>query len=65
MYNERRLKLMSVLLTVFWTAAMVWWLGDYDPPHILIMTIGGALVGLSWYFSMRWFSRRYPKPPAA
>jgi hypothetical protein len=63
MYNERRLKLMSVLLAVFWTTAMVWWLGHSDPVRILLMTIGGALVGVCWYFSMRWFSRRYPRPP--
>jgi hypothetical protein len=59
MYNDRALKLGSIFLAAFWTAAMVWWSADYDPVHILIMAVCGAVFGLFWYWAMRWFFRRY------
>jgi hypothetical protein len=60
-YSEQRLKLGSVALAVFWTAAMIWWSGDYQPVPIIIMIVCGTLFGLFWYWAMRryfrWISR--------
>jgi UDP-N-acetylmuramyl pentapeptide phosphotransferase/UDP-N-acetylglucosamine-1-phosphate transferase len=49
-----RLKLGSVFFTVFWTGAMLWWSGAYQPANIVILSICGALAGYLWYRAMRW-----------
>ena len=38
-----RLKLCSVLFTVFWIAGMVWWSEAFAPANIIILSICGAL----------------------
>ncbi|WP_291849129.1 hypothetical protein [Bradyrhizobium sp.] len=53
-----RLKLGSIAFTIFWVGGMLWWSGIYDPAHVVILSICGALAGYFWYRAMLWSFRR-------
>jgi hypothetical protein len=57
MTARARLIVASIALAVFWTLVMIWSTGA-EPANIVIMSISGALVGLLWYFAMRWWMGR-------
>ena len=62
MDQNRRLKLSAIFFGVFWTAGMVWWTAAYDPAHVVILAVAGALAAWLWHWMMgkyfRWFEAR-------
>jgi hypothetical protein len=56
MNPERRLLLASIAFAVLWALGMIWW-SDRSPASIIIWLIGGVLIGVLWYYAMRWFMR--------
>ncbi len=49
-----RLKLCSVLFTVWWIGGMLWWSGAFEPANIIVLSVCGAVAGYLWYRAMRW-----------
>jgi hypothetical protein len=60
MNPEKRLLLASIAFAVLWTVGMIWW-SDRTPVSIIAWLIGGALIGVFWYYTMRWFMRWWEK----
>lgn len=56
--QQRRLVAGSIAFTVIWTAAMVWWSGDYRLSNIVMIGIAGAIVGALWFWWMKRFMLR-------
>jgi hypothetical protein len=56
MNPEKRLLLASIAFAVLWALGMIWW-SDRSPVSIIIWLIGGVLIGVLWYYAMRWFMR--------
>lgn len=52
-----RLKLASIAFAVLWTGWMLWSTDSFDWAGIVILSIAGALAGVSWYFAMRFAFR--------
>ena len=48
------LKAGAIILTVLWTAWMMWWSGSVSRVDLVILTLCGAVVGYLWYRAMRW-----------
>jgi len=47
------LKWSALVCAVLWSGWMVWWIGSFDLPTLVIFSIGGLLFGLGWYVAMR------------
>jgi len=58
MTHQTRLMLASIMFAVLWTAAMIGWTGT-ETANVIIFSIAGAVIGVLWYFAMRWFSAHY------
>jgi hypothetical protein len=52
------LKWGAIAFAVFWTVAMLWWMGATGPVEILIPAFCGALGSYGWYHAMRFAFRR-------
>jgi len=59
---DTRLVLSSILFAVLWTGFMIWWTGT-ETANVVILSIAGIVIGVVWYFAMRWFNRRLLRPP--
>ena len=46
----------SIAFAVLWTAFMIWWNG-VNTVNIVMLSIIGALIGVAWFFAMRWCMR--------
>jgi hypothetical protein len=57
MQMQSRLKLMTVIFAVLWTAGMVWWTAQYDAVHIALLAASGAVVGVLWHWGMSRYVR--------
>jgi hypothetical protein len=58
------LKWSAVFFTVFWTAGMLLWNGNYHPANVLFTALGGLTAGYLWYRFMCWFvvgRKRFPR----
>jgi hypothetical protein len=62
MKPSARLKLATVVFTIFWIAAMLWWSGSLERANIIVTTICGAVAGYGWYRFMRWQLSRSQLP---
>lgn len=62
MDQATRLKYSAIFFGVFWTIFMAWWSGSYEPAHLVILAVCGAIAALLWYWIMgryfRWIARR-------
>jgi hypothetical protein len=56
MSSEARLVPASIVFAVLWTVGMIFWSG-HDTVSIVILTVGGAVAGVMWFFLMRAFTR--------
>jgi hypothetical protein len=41
---------------VTWTLAMMWWTGP-SVAKVIIWSVAGAIIGVLWYFGMKWYFR--------
>jgi hypothetical protein len=57
------LKLRSVIFTVLWIAAMLWWDGPVDRANIILTSAFGVAAGYTWYRIMRRLLVRGKLPP--
>jgi len=48
------LKAGAIVLTLLWTAWIMWWSGSFSIASMVILTFCGAAVGYLWYRAMRW-----------
>ena len=49
------LELCALGFAIFWTAAMLWWTAPQSVASAVSLVIAGALVGIAWYWAMRWW----------
>jgi small-conductance mechanosensitive channel len=50
-----RLKLAALIFAILWTGWMMWWSAARQPADFVMISICGVLVGLVWYWSIRWY----------
>ena len=56
MDGANRLLPASIFFAVTWTLAMIWWTGP-SVAKVIVWSIGGAIIGVLWYFGMKWYFR--------
>ncbi|QPF93305.1 hypothetical protein [Bradyrhizobium commune] len=59
------LKAGAIVLTLLWTAWIMWWSGSFSGVSVVILASCGAAVGYLWYRAMRWQFERMgmlPRP---
>jgi hypothetical protein len=58
MSPKSQLMLASIAFAALWSAAMAWWMVDKDTPEMAILIAMGPMVGIAWYFGMKFVSQR-------
>jgi hypothetical protein len=53
----------AIILTLLWTAWMMWWSSSFSSPSVAILACCGAAVGYLWYRAMRWQFERMGMVP--
>ncbi len=53
----------AIILTLLWTAWMMWWSSSFSSPSVVILACCGAAVGYLWYRAMRWQFERMGMVP--
>jgi hypothetical protein len=55
---NRPLLAASILLAVFWTLGMYFWMLPEGASGVIVLIVAGILFGLFWYGAMGWWMRR-------
>jgi hypothetical protein len=53
MSPKRTLIILSIVMAVFWTLGMLWWLPPAATAGYVVQAAAGAIVGIIWYSGMR------------
>jgi hypothetical protein len=53
MSPRRTLIVLSIVMAVFWTIGMLWWLPPVATAGYVVQMVAGAIVGIIWYSGMR------------
>ncbi|ACA16411.1 hypothetical protein M446_1943 [Methylobacterium sp. 4-46] len=59
MSEQARLRWISVVFALLWTAAMLWWSAPLEAAAVVIWIIAGAVVGFLWHWLMSRWQRWY------
>jgi hypothetical protein len=53
MSPHRTLIVLSMVMAVFWTIGMLWWLPPVATAGYVVQAAAGVVVGIVWYSGMR------------